>query len=237
MTRIQFCFERKLQLAYISHLDMLRLFLRALRRSGLPLAYSQGFNPRPRLTLALPLPLGVTAGEEYAEIFLGEEVTSKKFIELLRPQLPEGLEIRTAFAAGQDAPSPASLVSAALYLARLERIPGKSPGPDLLQAALENILAKEEILISKKTKKNKITSTNIRPFILEARLETAEEDSLTLSLLLKAGSQGGVSPAVVLEQIGAEAGPGTLPASGWALHRERLFFNHNGILKPLSEGM
>ncbi|MGM0653222.1 MAG: TIGR03936 family radical SAM-associated protein, partial [Bacillota bacterium] len=76
MERLSFSFARKIELAYISHLDMMRLLLRALHRSGLPLAYSQGYNPHPRLTLALPLPLGVTASEEFGEVFFTEPVGS-----------------------------------------------------------------------------------------------------------------------------------------------------------------
>lgn len=65
MNRIRFRYARGKELRFLSHLDMLRLFQRAMRRAGLPLAYTLGFSPRPRLSLAAPLPVGATASREY----------------------------------------------------------------------------------------------------------------------------------------------------------------------------
>jgi len=65
MDRIRFRYACGKELRYLSHLDLLRLFQRAMRRARLPLAYTLGFNPRPKLSLAAPLPVGVTASKEY----------------------------------------------------------------------------------------------------------------------------------------------------------------------------
>ncbi|HED24896.1 MAG TPA: DUF2344 domain-containing protein, partial [Firmicutes bacterium] len=82
MNRIWFSFARRERLRYISHLDMLRLFIRALRRGRLPLVYSKGFNPHPRFSLALPLPLGTTADDELGEVFLTAAVGTETFVRL-----------------------------------------------------------------------------------------------------------------------------------------------------------
>lgn len=237
MMRIRFSFARKMALSYISHLDMLRLFLRALSRSGLPLVYSQGFNPHPRFNLALPLPLGITAGEEYGEVFFTEEISPEQFMETLKAQLPENLVITAASVAEAEAPSLPSLVSAALYRAVPEDDAMVNVNAKLLQDALARLMAEEEIIVRRKTKKNKITCTNVRPYIFEIEVKELDHNPLVLSMLLQAGSQGGVSPAFVIEQLEMEPGSGRLCASDWKIHRERLYSKQNETLRPLSEGM
>ncbi len=234
--RIRFSFARKMALSYISHLDMLRLFLRALSRSGLSLAYSQGYNPHPHFNLALPLPLGVTAGEEYGEVFFTEEVMPERFVKLLKMQLPEALVITGAFAADPEGPSLASLVNAARYRAVPKSGCGAAVKPKLLMVALDRLMAEEEILVRRKNKKNKVTFTNVRPYILEATVEEFENE-LLLNLLLQAGSQGGVSPVFVIGQLEPESGTGKLHAYDWQIHREKLYFKNNGALRPLHEGV
>lgn len=237
MNRIRFSFARKIELAYISHLDQVRLFLRALSRSGLPVAYSQGFNPHPRLILALPLPLGVTAGEEHGEIFFTEEILPEQFLTALKVQMPAAIELTGAVVVDPGAPSLASLVGAALYRAALRVDHAGIVDQPALHTALNRLLARDEILMQRKSKKNKITYTNVRPFILEAALETDRAGHFTINMLLQAGSQGGVSPAFLLEQIEAETGLSVFHTYEWRLHRERLYIIQESILQPFSEGM
>ena len=237
MSRIRFSFARKIELAYISHLDQVRLFLRALSRSRLPVAYSQGFNPHPRLILALPLPLGITAGEEYAEIFFSEEILPEQFLSALKVQMPAAIELTGAVVADPGTPSLASLVGAAFYRAALRADHAGIVDQKALHAALNRLLARDEILMQRKSKKNKITYTNVRPFILEAALETDQAGLFTINMLLQAGSQGGVSPAFLLEQLESETGSSVFHAYEWRLHRERLYIFKEGILQPFSEGM
>ncbi len=237
MNRISFSFARKLPLAYISHLDMLRLFLRALRRSRLPLAFSQGFNPHPRLTLALPLPVGVTASEEYGEIYFTEFIRPEDFIGRLRPQLPEALELIDAYIVRPEAPSLASRIEAALYRAILKNGFEQRLTAESVRDALERLLAREEIIIQRKTKKKKTASTNVRPYIIEAVVKKEAGKPMELNLVLKAGSQGGISPVFLLEQLESDPVCTGISAHDWQLHRESIYVNNDGILQPVSEGM
>ena len=70
--RLRLRFSKGEQLKYISHLDLARAWERAFRRAGLPVAHSQGFNPRPRLQIAAALPVGVTGRAEYLDVWLTE---------------------------------------------------------------------------------------------------------------------------------------------------------------------
>ncbi len=236
MERIRFSFARKMPLAYISHLDIMRLFLRALRRSGLPLAYSQGYNPHPRLTLALPLPLGVTASGEMGEIYFAETVGTEKFIRSLSPQLPESLELTGASLASHELPSLAAKVCAARYRAIAINSSDWEREQALLQLALDSLLAKEEIILERVNKKKKRTCINIRPFIYEAAVLKEEKKPVELNMLLKAGSSGGVSPFFVVEQLGIETGSDFLNVENLQFHREQLYVENKGKIQPLLAG-
>ena len=96
MTRITFIFSKKAQMRYISHLDLMRLLTRAMRRAGLPLRMTQGFNPHPRLSLKRALKLGVESESESASILLEEDMEAEEFMDRLTKQLPEGIEIKHA---------------------------------------------------------------------------------------------------------------------------------------------
>jgi len=94
MYKIDFTFSKKGAMKYISHLDLMRLFTRAMRRSGLPLKMTQGFNPHPKLSLKRALKLGVDSENEEASILLRAIVNTAEFKEKLQSQLPEGIEVK-----------------------------------------------------------------------------------------------------------------------------------------------
>jgi radical SAM-linked protein len=79
---------------FISHLDLMRLFGRALRRADLPIKITEGFSPHPKLSIKRALKLGVESENEEASIVLKELVRSEEFKERLQEQLPEGIEIK-----------------------------------------------------------------------------------------------------------------------------------------------
>lgn len=94
--RIDFGFSKKSHMKYISHLDLMRLFMRAMRRAGLPLKMTEGFSPHPKLSIRRALKLGVESDNEEAVIILRERVCPEDFKERLQRQLPEGIEVKDA---------------------------------------------------------------------------------------------------------------------------------------------
>ncbi|MCM8757608.1 MAG: TIGR03936 family radical SAM-associated protein [Candidatus Omnitrophica bacterium] len=79
---------------YISHLDLMRLFIRAMRRAELPLKYTQGFNPHPKFKIKRALKLGVESENEEAEVILNDFLEPEEFKKRLQEQLPEGIFIK-----------------------------------------------------------------------------------------------------------------------------------------------
>lgn len=81
---------------YISHLDLMRLFQRAMRRADLPLKMTQGFSPHPKFSIKRALKLGVESEGEEATVVLNTSVNLDEFKNSLQKQLPQGLEIKDA---------------------------------------------------------------------------------------------------------------------------------------------
>ncbi len=92
--RVRFC--RGEELKFISHLDIIRLWVRALRRAQIPLEYSEGFSPHLRISLAVPLSVGVTANNELMDIFITKAVSPYWFVNTVNQQLPDGLKVLEA---------------------------------------------------------------------------------------------------------------------------------------------
>jgi radical SAM-linked protein len=95
MYKVNFVFTKKGQMKYISHLDLMRLFIRAMRRAAVPLKMTCGFNPHPKLSIKRALKLGIESEGEEASVVLRKEIGVEDFKDRLQKQLPQGIEIRS----------------------------------------------------------------------------------------------------------------------------------------------
>ncbi|MCL5264968.1 MAG: TIGR03936 family radical SAM-associated protein [Chloroflexi bacterium] len=105
MKRLRITFSKGEELKYISHLDLMRAWERLLRRAGVPLAYSKGFNPHPKVSVAAPLPIGVSGEAELMDVFVEGEETPARIREMMEPQLPRGLRVVDVREVSAEAPS------------------------------------------------------------------------------------------------------------------------------------
>lgn len=80
---------------FISHLDLMRLFMRALRRAGIPVKMSEGFNPHPKISIHRALKLGIESDNEMISIVLSEPVEGRDFLIRINPQLPAGITVKS----------------------------------------------------------------------------------------------------------------------------------------------
>ena len=94
MFRITFTFAKKGTMKFISHLDLMRLFMRAVRRAALPIKMTEGFSPHPKISLKRALKLGVESDNEEATFVLRETISPQEFKQRLQKQLPEGIYIK-----------------------------------------------------------------------------------------------------------------------------------------------
>ena len=137
--RIRFC--RREGLKFISHLDLTRLWQRALHRAGILLAYSEGFHPHPRISLAAPLALGVTSEAELMDIVTTRWVSPHWFTATLSQQLPPGIEILQVYPIPLSQPSLQSQLAYAEYRVEVETDKGQTD----IESALAGLLSLEHL--------------------------------------------------------------------------------------------
>jgi radical SAM-linked protein len=104
---------------YIGHLDLARAWERAIRRARLPLSYSQGFNPQPRIQFAAALPVGFTGSSELVDVYLDQDIDPEAFLARLGQALPQGIHPTAAAPVPRGIPSLQSQVRAAVYYAEV----------------------------------------------------------------------------------------------------------------------
>ncbi len=188
MIKYRFSYAKYGDAKYVSHLDLIRLFSRSFKRAQIPLTYSEGFNPHPKLAIGLPLSVGVTSECELMDAETDRELSAKDFDELNRC-LPMGLHINGA----------------------AERIPGMKKLSDIRWAEyrvtvygkpvttedIEAFMGRGAVIIEKKTKR-KTEDTDILPDITSLSLEDFSEDSMLLSMVLSAGPEANLKPDLVI---------------------------------------
>ncbi|MCX5986417.1 MAG: TIGR03936 family radical SAM-associated protein [Chloroflexi bacterium] len=119
VVRIRLTFTKLGPLRFIGHLDLARVWERAVRRARLPVAYTHGFTPRPRIAFAAPLSLGAVGLRERVDIHLAESISPEDVITALRSQLPPGCEICDASRVDLDAPSMTAVMKWASFIITL----------------------------------------------------------------------------------------------------------------------
>lgn len=164
--RLRVTFARGDLLRYITHLDLMRAWERALKRAGLPLAYSEGFTRHPQLQLAAPLPVGATAEGELMDVFLEEPLPPAVFAARLEPQTPPGLVVQQVDEVPLSWPSLQSLVHEWTWRAQLP--PGTDPAAARRQ--VDEFLARETFPWEQKREKE-VKRYDLRALVLELAVE------------------------------------------------------------------
>ncbi len=170
-------FQKTGKAIYISHLDLMRLFQRAFKRAGLPLTHTQGYNPRPSVSIALPLSLGVESQCELLDFDLvGEKIPNEEILRRLNETLVEGVRVLEVYDEGQKI----------RHLSLLEvRLTLEYDGgvPEGAVEAIENLFRREELLLEKKSK-NGVSVQNIIPMIRRLTVSRAGEQEIQMDGLI-----------------------------------------------------
>jgi radical SAM-linked protein len=204
--RLRIAFAKTEAMRFTSHLDLHRTWERTLRRAGIPLAYSQGFNPHPRINLACALPLGFTSQAELVDIWLETDQPLDAFQAALERAAPPGIRIQEVQAIDERLPALQTQVEACEYLASLPQLPEDLPGR--VQALLES----PQLLRNWRGK-----PYDLRPLIHALLLEPGEAGPrLRMTLSTRDGATG--RPDEVLSALGVE------PATA-RVHRTRTIFH------------
>lgn len=225
------------EMRFLSHLDLARTLIRALRRAGLPVAFSQGFHPQPRLSFASALGVGIASEGEYVDVTLTERVSADKARRDLSAELPEGLVIVDAAVLPLGSPSLAELVGSAVY--RFE-IDAKASGvdADVLKERAIRAIAAPRLLFRRSTKKGE-GIIDLKPRLLGFRIGEDKERSGRLSLLaaVTASENQSVRPEEILAVLGLAGDEQAGDRAGWpsgvlAVERVGLFTREGEPLLP-----
>jgi radical SAM-linked protein len=199
MNRVRILFRRGQEIKFISHLDLIRVWHRALRRANIDLAYSEGFNPHPKLSLAAPLPLGVTSEAELMDIYIMQPASASSITARLKTQLPTGLDILQAFVIPLQLPSLQAQVRFAEYVVR---VPVASP--EKVGHAIGALLALDS-LPWQHQRDTGTKSYDLRRLIDDIRLLGSDPVETSLFMRLRHGVDGAGRPEQVIKALGLDS--------------------------------
>ena len=170
-------FEKTDNAVWISHLDLMRLFQRAFKRAGLPLKHTQGFNPRPSVSIALPLSVGVESRCELLDFELdtSEIISNEQIAARLNRSLVAGVRVLECYDNG------GKLRDLAYLQCRLKLEYDKGCGDAAI--AIRNMLAGESLVVPKKTK-NGIQDQDIIPMIKSFCVEQSDDNTVVLACMV-----------------------------------------------------
>jgi len=215
MQRLRIKYHRGAEVKYISHLDIMRLWQRALSRAGMALAYSEGFHPHPKISLAVPLAVGVTSQAELMDITLTRQASPHFFTASVNQQLPAGFEILQVVQIAGTLPSLQSQVRFAEYAVELEM--------EREQKELASVIAHLLSLKHLPWQHQRDTGTrhyDLRELIDDIRLVDCQDRRCTIGMRLRCDSGGSGRP----EQVAAALGFAEPPKS---IHRTKLILKSN----------
>jgi radical SAM-linked protein len=193
--RVRVTFGKFGALRFVGHLDLAKTWERVLRRAQVPLEYTQGFNPRPRMQFAAALPVGVTSESEYLDIWLTERLDGQfpgEWIERLAANSPAGLQTYGLVEVPiKEAALPTQVTSSEYVITPTD--PSLMPGE--LDSRVEGLLARSTI---ERPGRKKVY--DLRPLILDLSINPDG----SLNARLKTGEQANGRPDELLDALGLE---------------------------------
>ncbi len=212
-------FTKQGNIVYIGHLDLLKLFQRCIKRTALPIAYSQGFNPHQLEVFAIPLSLGCSSVAEYVDMDLTEKIPCDEIKDRLASSMPIGIEILSVREVEKGEKSCAAAIEAADYAITLD---GKFENIDSI---IEDLLSQNELIMTRVVKKKEKT-VDIRPLIFALSADNSG-DKTVLNARLATGSQGNIKVDLLLEYIYEKLGR-ELVMYKIRTHRLEMYRRENG---------
>ena len=184
-------YKRDERVKYISHLDFIRTFHRTVRRAGLLMSFSQGFNPHPVMTIAMPLSVGVTSDSEYIKIGFQEYYSENEIREKLNDALPCGFEI-LAVRKTEGKELDFAKLDRAVYNVELEWS-GEA-------FSAEKFLENKELKVMKKSKSG-VKEADIRKYIYDFEVKSQTDNKMEITMCVASGNDYNLKPDTVIDAM------------------------------------
>lgn len=226
-------YTKEADIKFISHLDLLRTIQRAVRRSGLPVHYSQGFNPHMATSIAQPLSVGVYSDGEYMDLILDEEVDLEEIVEKLNEASARGVRFSKATfipAPKQNekkVPQAMALIDGARYIIKI-----KYSDMENFNSEMKALEEKSEWNIVKRSKRSE-KEVDIKPMVKEMKYWEKEKVGV-FNILISAGSREHLSADLFVELIKRET-TNVLEDEFVEIKREEMYCLKGEVLVPLYE--
>ncbi len=186
-------YSRDDRVKYISHLDFIRMFHRAVRRSGVDFLYSEGFNPHPIMTVAMPLSVGVTSDGEYMKVGFCDNYTEDEIKSRINQALPPGFEIISVYKL-KAKEIDLTKITTADYTVLVELSEGSKPFEPT------EILSKDSVVVMKKSKSGEKPS-DIRPHIHSLEKISHNDNVLEYKMRLSCSNSYNLKPDTVISAM------------------------------------
>ncbi len=223
-------FTKEENIKFISHLDVLKTIQKNIRRAGLPIEYSQGFNPHMNTSIAQPLSVGVYSSGEYMDMVLTTEMKEEEIVDKLNATAPSGIKYISALAipykeGEKKVPQAMALIDAARYTIKI-----KYSDVSNLEEEITKLLESNEWNTVKKSKKGE-REVNIRALVKEFSFWIKDE-FLILNVVISTGSREHLSADLLVSYIQEKTSNARLD-SFVNIKREEMYFYKNNKLAPL----
>lgn len=197
---------------WLSHLDLIRTLERAIKRAQSPVTYSQGFNPRPRLSFGPPLPLGATSDTEFLAMRLEEPTEPSDLLASLNAQMPSGIEITEARAVPESEATLPEIHGAGYLICAICR---SHEATTVIRSAIDDFLAQNEVF-ARRVDKRSVKRVDIRASVESLELLEVAGNVATLRLRVSHKGPHIAKPAEIVVALSERASELTLIS----IHRE-----------------
>jgi radical SAM-linked protein len=211
MQRLRVKFSRNEDIKFLSHLDLMRLWERVFRRAELPITYSEGFSPHPKISIAAPLQVGVTSHGELMDIWLDKWMSPDAFTRQVKPQLPANIDLFEVSIVALEEPSLQSRVHFAEYVVAVYT----DKTQEEIEETVKSLLDKEK-LDWHHTRDSEEKYYDLRALIDDIWF-ISQEGPLLLGMRLRCDSNGTGRPEQVLKAMGFTDYPKSIHRTGLVL--------------------
>ncbi len=202
MYKIRARFTKVDLMKFISHLDLMRMMERTLRRSKIPLGFTQGFNPHPKISFATALAIGVSSEGEYMDIEVTEKIDLDDFKATLNKNFPSGIKIIQCKYIELSTQALMATVDFSTYIVKCNLL--KEYDYSIIEESINKFFDEKEIFITKNAKKrNKVIKkeVDIKPLIRSIEISQISDGELILKLNISTGSKGNLKPELLMEKF------------------------------------
>lgn len=229
--RLRVKLARHGRIRFLSHTEYWRTVMLAARRSGLPLAYTEGHRPRMKISLSPPLPIGVTSDCELADIFLESYVPATEAARLLAAVLPPGMEVAACRLMGSDAKSVGKLIDTAAYRVELSADCGED-------ARWSNAVAEFlslEVVGFERVQPRRTRVVNLRAGVHSLEVKRPPGGPLEVHMVVDDGTRGTIKPREVVSDLAERAGAPDGVLEKAIVNRECLYLRRGDRLVSLMD--